>query len=248
MRVQNENPGNYSCLGSINFEDSSKFGDCAWTDNRIWLFLGNDNQPPQVEISYPYVAHTVKVTIEAEDISTISEFKYCIDDDDTCTPNIIIPGSGTTFQLSCDYDYGCLKYVRYTAKDSQGNEASGSKELTLIDKGSSCQADCTAKPKPNRYLKECRKINDCEYYNYNNAGQMDNGEYVADICHMRAQGAYAPFNNTHEIQCPEGPFRRSTFTALKMKIASECNHLISNTYPVRIEGKNVNLMIYSCLN
>ncbi len=256
VRISQNNPtGNYSCIGSINEENSSLFGDCGYTDKRIWVHLGVDLTPPTTTVDIPYIAHTMKVTLNSDDnIGGVGfkELSYCIDTEDTCNPN---SGTTTTDQvvpltISCDYDWGCVKYLRFSASDLDDNiEAIKSEPLKLLDKGSACQADCTAKPSPNRFLKECRNLNGCEYYASEGEVGDQRGEAVALLCDFLIDGSYVKYNVSHDIQCPAGPFRKTKFVNENINfLNSDCDEIITYEQPVIFEGESVIMNIISCMN
>ena len=258
MEIQEDNPsGNFSCLGSIDNEDSSLFGDCDYNPSmRIWLHLGVDLAPPTTTLSYSYVAHTIPVTLDAVESSQgsgVESISYCIDDTNTCDPRsdgVTVLGDTTSFPVTCDTSWGCIKFVRFSAKDNSGNEEpTNSEALKMLDEGSACQADCSAVPTPARYLKECNNLNSCDYYNYDDTGTYDNGLHVSNICDLLVVGSYAKYNSTHEIQCPAGPFRLTRFVDETLDVyESSCELLHTQAYPVLIEGESVLLKIISCLD
>lgn len=245
QRISSGNPtGNYSCLGSITDEDSSLFGDCGYTSNRIWVHLGEDYYPPTTTVNIPYLAHTIKVELSAEDNvggSGVRDTYYCVGNDQNCD----------NFQLytepvvvTCPNDWNCIKYMNYYSDDIEGNvEDVKSEMLRMIDKGSACQMDCTAKPTPNRFLKECRNLNGCTYYENNS----DEGAGVAAACDYLAQGAFIKLNLTHDVMCPNGPVRESRFTEESLDIAkSWCQNIISTPYTTIFEGETVVMRVLTC--
>lgn len=248
MLIQETNPdGNYSCLGSVNSTNNSLFGDCGYTKNRIWVHLGEDLVPPHSNLSTGPLAHTVAVKLNADDNiggSGLDKIEYCIDESNSCIPDIVINDYEKAFAVTCPNDWGCIKFVRYRAYDIAGNvEEINSYAVKVLDKGSSCQADCTAKPSPNRFLSECRNINSCQYKEVNG----DDGEFVAQQCDLLTMGSYVKYNETHEIMCPMGPFRKSKFVADPLIIGDTgCEDMIENSFPVIIDGQSVLMKVYSC--
>lgn len=255
VKVQKENPsGNYSCIGSFNLvNQSSLFGDCGYNeDARIWIHLGNDMNSPTTTLSYPALAHTLKVTLTAFEPtweSGVKSLSYRIVEDSASFTTEL--SKTATFMVTCPNDWNCKKTIQFYAEDNEGNIADvESKDLLLIDKGSACQSDCTAKPSPNRYLKECRNLNGCSFYNYNNLSIFDGGEYVANKCDYLSIGSWTSYNDTHEILCPKGPFRESKFTSQRLNAIDEsnCQHIIKTPYPVIYDGENIIMNVVSCIN
>ncbi|MDA3855900.1 MAG: hypothetical protein PF569_06560 [Candidatus Woesearchaeota archaeon] len=257
MKIQKDNPnGNYSCLGSVNDKQNpSLFGDCGYNqDNRIWIHLGDDSESPTTDISYPYLAHTMKITVIGDDGlqgSGIDKSYYCIKDNPTdCSNN---PADYTEYTkeilLTCENTWGCIKEINVFSTDNAGNtETPKTKIVTIIDEGSACAADCTAKPTPNRFLAACRNLNGCNYYQFNATGDYDDGKYVADQCNYLVEDSWAFFNISHEIKCPNGPFRQSRFTFERLYITSnmKCKNIHSIDYPVLIDGEQVKMKIIYC--
>lgn len=255
VRISENNPtGNYSCIGSINNEDSSLLGDCGYTNKRIWMHLGVDMTPPTTNVDAPYSAHTVTATLTATDNiggAGVKSLTYCVDEANSCTPNTVVNSDSKVLTVSCPQDWGCLKYVRMFATDNQGNVGTvESYPLKMLDKGSACQSDCTAKPSPNRFLKECRNLNGCEYAATETESGDSKGETVANLCDLLIPGAYVKYNATHEIMCPQGPYRESRFLDTKTELTSEantCKDLITYDIPVLFEGESVIMKIISCI-
>jgi hypothetical protein len=254
MKIQKENPtGDYSCLGSVDNLTSSLFGDCGYTTKRIWLHLGEDNTPPTTTHEYPTIAHKIKITLNAQDNtggSGVDSTYYCIESDfNDCTNTATYTKYEDPFFMTCPRDWGCKKNLHYYSQDNANNiEPVNTHEILLIDKGSSCASDCTAKPKPNRYLKECSNLNGCKYYQYNKTGQYDNGDYVANQCHFLIENSWADFNSTHEIRCPNGPFRQKSFTQKNIEITNNgCSNIMRQPYNVLINGESVTMYIISCI-
>jgi hypothetical protein len=251
MKIQKDNPdGNFSCLGSIKYKDgSTEFGDCSYNpDNRIWLHLGADYYPPKVQIYYPYLSHKMQVYLYADDGygSGVKNITYNIDNG----PWVTVNSNSTQFYLTCENDWGCIKHIKYFACDNAGNCGDVKNyDLTIIDKGSACQADCTAKPSPNRYLAECRNLNGCKYYPINSSGQNDNGLEVAKKCNMLTVGSWVRYNSTHDIKCPDGPFRKSIYTNKILDLLnSKCDYVIKKPYSVILNGDTVLMDLVFCIN
>ena len=255
VRVQKENPsGNYSCIGSLDLiNESSLFGDCGYNeDARVWIHLGADYNAPETTLSYPSLAHTLKVTLTAFEPtweSGVKNLSYrVIEDNESFTT---VEDDTVSFIVTCPNDWNCKKTVEYFAYDNAENkEETKTRELLLIDKGSACQADCTAKPSPNRYLKECTNLNSCEFYQFNEFGINDGGDYVANQCDYLAIGSWATYNETHELLCPKGPFRESKFTNTRVNAIDEsnCENILKTPYPVIFDGENIIMNIISCIN
>ena len=130
-----------------------------------------------------------------------------------------------------------------------GNANTFTKQLRLLDIGSSCQSDCTAKPSPNRYLAECSGLNGCFYYQYDINGLFDNGEYVANQCDFNIIGAWVLYNTTHDIQCPRGPFRLSRYTEEFVEVDDVgCRSLRTTEYPILLNGENIIMNVITCIN
>lgn len=169
IRIQDTNPtGNYSCLGSIENTENSLFGDCGYTSNRIWVHLGEDLIAPTSNVTLGPLAHTVSVILSAQDNVGgvgLDKIEYCIDEENNCVPDIVVNDYEKAFAVSCPNDWGCIKFLRFRSYDLAGNiEDTNSYVIKILDKGSSCQADCSGKPSPNRYLKECNNLNSCNFY------------------------------------------------------------------------------------
>jgi len=257
LRIQEDNPnGNYSCIGSIENQDSSLFGDCEYNpEKRLWLHLGMDYNPPTMKLNYPYVAHVIKATIETYEPSWesgVDKSYYCIKNESVdCSTKTEFIEYTEEFSISCGTPWGCVKEVYMYSTDLAGNEAwpPAMEPVTLIDEGSSCTEDCSAKPSPNRYLKGCRNINGCTYHGYDNLGNFDDGEYVAEQCHYASLGSWVSFNSTHEIKCPTGPFRRSLFTLDRLYISSaECQNVQTTPHNILINGETVTMNFVYCLD
>ncbi len=255
VRVQKENPsGNYSCIGSLDLvNQTSLFGDCGYNeDARVWIHLGDDYNGPETTLSYPGLAHTLKVTLTAFEPtweSGVKNISYRVLEDNQ--PVTTVEDDTISFMVTCPNDWNCKKTVEYYAYDKAGNkEENKTKELLLIDKGSACQSDCTAKPSPNRYLKECSNLNSCEFYQFNQFGLNDGGDYVANQCDYLAIGSWATYNETHELLCPKGPFRESKFTNTRVNAIDEsnCENMLKTPYPVIFDGENIIMNVVSCIN
>jgi archaellum component FlaF (FlaF/FlaG flagellin family) len=255
--ISKENPsGSYSCLGSIDNLSSSLFGDCLFNeDNRIWLHLGEDLLNPVTTLSTLYLSHTVPVVLNADDDvrgSGVEKIYYCVDYDGTCDPlsGTMILGDEANIQVTCSGLTGCVKFVNFLSVDFAGNvEVVNSESIKMIDAGSSCQADCTVKPEPGRYLAECNGLNLCTYYKFDVVGLFDNGDYVSNQCDLAVLGSYVKFNSSHEILCPSGPFRESIFVDDLLDLSNSfCNNLHFQDYPVIIDGQSVIMKLYSCLD
>ncbi|MFW6285975.1 MAG: hypothetical protein ACOC16_02525 [Nanoarchaeota archaeon] len=253
LKIQKDNPtGDYSCLGSIENENSSLFGDCGFTNKKIWMYLGDDIIPPTTTYSYPSLAHTTKIELEAQDNiggSGIDSTYYCVKNEtQDCSDPSTFSLYNENFYLTCPNDWGCDQEFFYYSIDRRGNiESVNNHKLLLIDKGSACMSDCTAKPKPNRYIASCSNLNDCKYYQYNNLGIYDEGNYVANQCHYLIKDSWVYFNSTHEIRCPDGPFRESSFTSQKLFFdSSSCENLIKKPYSVLINAEVVTMNILVC--
>lgn len=252
--IQEGNPtGNYSCLASVDDLNGSLIGDCGYNSkNRLWIHLGEDYYPPKTEVIIPFVAHVLRVTLNSNDeiggSGFLSQF-YCIDTDNSCDPFIdgtITTDNEITLPVTCSDDWGCTKYIRYSSEDIAGNVADVNfKKLEIIDQGSACQSDCMAKPSPNRYLKDCRNMNGCNFYDYFG----DDGLIVADVCHMNIENSWVKLNDTHEIMCPLGPIRESVFTSELFKSHdSLCDNLVKIPYPVKYNGESIIMNVISCIN
>ena len=251
LKIQETNPaGDYSCIGSINNNYSSTFGDCAYNpQNRVWIHLGPDSNPPTTTLDYPYLSHTVKITLNSQDNvggSGIKELSYRIDG----SPWVRTSASSISFALTCPNDWGCTRRIDFYAEDNDGNvEIVKTQNINLIDVGSSCQDDCTVRPSPNRYIAECRNLNSCKYYAYDQNGIFDDGEYVAQQCHYHTKGTYVSFNSSHEIKCPIGPIRKKQFTDFLSHIsANDCDFLIKVPFPAILNGQSVVMNIVNCFN
>ncbi|NQZ85391.1 MAG: hypothetical protein HRU03_06750 [Nanoarchaeales archaeon] len=255
--ISDSNPsGSFSCLGSVQNSSSSLFGDCLFNEtNRIWLHLGEDLLAPVTTLTTLYLSHTVPVVLNSVDNlhgSGVDKIYYCVDEDGTCNPLLgtVVASDSVHFQVSCSTAVGCIKFVNYLAVDNAGNyETMVSSSIKMIDAGSSCQADCTVKPSPGRYLAECNGLNSCSFYKYDLMGLFDGGNYVANQCDLYKAGSYVKYNSSHEIKCPAGPFRETRFVDELLDLTQTvCNNLFFKEYPAIIEGQSVLMKVYSCLD
>ena len=249
--IQRENPGNYSCVGSFNNLENSKFGDCNYNENlRLWLKLGEDSTPPTINTSYPTLGNAIQLEILINDMESGVNWttaKYCIDTSNTC-PLLASYSQGQKLFISCPGAVGCIKYIRVEVSDNHGNVNFYSNQLRLLDVGSSCQQDCTAKPSPNRYLAECAGLNGCFYYQYDINGLFDSGNYIANQCDFNIVGAWVEYNTTHDIQCPQGPFRATRYIQEDVDILSNTCRLVKTTeYPIMLNGEAIIMNVVSCI-
>ncbi len=193
----------YSCLGSIENLYSSRFGDCAYQPtNRIWLTLQTDIEPPKTTLTTPFYSQYAIIEIKAEDISAVKSISYCVDENNSCTPNITKYTDYVKFNVTCNnIKYGCTKYIRYNAEDTLGNKNNTSKsyKLSLIEDGTACLSSCLASPSPNRYVKECEGMNGCSYYQYDNLGNDVKGTYVAEKCNLLLKDSWIRCNHTPSV-------------------------------------------------
>lgn len=258
MKIQKDNPdGNYSCVGSYGVGDPSTFGDCGYNpDNRLWVHFGKDIMSPNTTIDVPVLSHTVYIdfSIEEEPVygAGLNKTMYCITGEyGSCDPQYgesqTLNGNSDEFRIqeSCPDDSGCRKKIRYQSVDNFGNKEDIKEyDLNIIDKASSCQSNCLSVPSPDRYLKECRGINQCEYYETNG----DDGEKVAQLCDLQLEDTWVSYNTTHEIQCPGGPIRETSFTGTNLDINSrECSQLRTTPYSIIFNGQSMIMNIVSCI-
>jgi len=76
-------------------------------------------------------ASDVTITLTPSDSgSGVHDTNYCVDTDNTCTPNI----SGTSVDVTCSAGSTCQKYVRYRSVDRAGNVETTNSVLVQIDK------------------------------------------------------------------------------------------------------------------
>lgn len=247
VQFQETNPdGTFSCLGSYNNKVSSTFGDCGYNpQNRIWIHLGQDLEAPKTKLSYPYLAHKMKVKLEAEDLgSGVDKTYYCISNapDQDCTPDKI--STGEDIFLECPNKWGCVRRIKFYSTDKAGNiEDLHDEKITLIEQGSACQADCTAKPTPNRIIKDCMNLNGCTFFGDTEEKQKQ----VAQNCHYLTAGTWVEYNESHEIICPNGPLRETQFTKTPLKFwDSVCDNIQTTKYPVLVNGQQVNMVFVYC--
>lgn len=249
---QNPDAGNYSCIGSFDDEDNSLFGDCDYnTQNRIWLHVGSDDYAPVTELNYPLLSHTTRFTLDATDDggSGLNKTYYCIAEDDGCS-SMIEYTPGEQIVTECPNDWTCRKTIKYYSTDNWGNvETLNEDVLSLPPIGNACQPDCTSRPSPGRYIDACNNINGCNYYDYDSTGQYDNGLEVSSLCHMLSPDTWINYNGTHEMQCPNGPFRPSSLTNENINIAGtdECKNLITISYPIIYNGEQINMKLVQCV-
>lgn len=258
LKVQEENPdGTYSCVGSYRDASQTLFGDCSYNpENRMWIHFGEDTIAPQSSIDIPFLSHTIyiDVGVKEEPIygADLKKVSYCITSaDSTCDPYTsevkALSGDSAQFRLqeTCPNDWGCRKTLRISAEDTFGNvESIKEFDLNIIDKGSSCQSSCLSVPSPDRYLKECRNLNGCEYYNY----QGDGGKKVANLCDLKIQDTWVKFNESYDIKCPNGPLRPTQFTQKPLEITSiQCRATRTIPYPIVLNGESLIMNIVSCI-
>ncbi len=246
VKIAKENPlGTYTCLGSLlnSQETPSTFGDCAFSDNRIWISLVYDVFPPVSSIKIPYIAHTIKFKIESSDLHSgvHSQYVCVLDDDNNCDFRQYY---GEDVLLTCPDEWECNKIVRFFAIDNEGNiEDVKEENITLIQEGSACQADCTAKPFPNRYISTCRNMNGCKYASLNG----DDGAKIADSCHYSVLDTWVLYNQTHEVKCPNGPYRLKKHTDIMLDLHdSICKNLRRISVPVIINGVPTDMLFVYC--
>lgn len=250
VKVQEQNPkGDYSCLGSFNL-NIKKFGDCGYIKNqRIWIHLWADISSPTTFVPSPRsLGSVVKLQLEAIDTqgSGINSTTYCIENASTCEWKNYTQGE--IIILQCEQEAGCTKILKYYSTDNANNvEETKENKYILLEQGNFCAQDCTAKPKPGRFFQSCNQINFCEFkYHINDTRNSQlNGTTVAKNCHLLPIGAYVSYNDTHEIKCPNGPFRESVIISEDI-IISGCNTLLTKKYPVLFEGKPIFLNIHFC--
>jgi len=259
--ISQANPnGDYSCVGSFESlaDGGSLFGDCGYKEeNRLWIHFGEDIEAPTTTLTMAYVSHSIPVTLTAKDDiagSGVQGINYCVaDDEDGCDPvtdGTYVDGDTAELVVKCPNLWGCVKFVIVSAEDNEGNkEVPNSIPVTLIDVGSACQSDCTVKPSPGRYFYGCNNLNSCNFYDYNDLGQFDDGVYVANACDLSIEGSYVPFNSSHEIACPNGPFRKNRYGDETIDVSrSTCLNLQSVDYPAIVDGENMIMKIFVCVD
>ena len=259
ISIQETNPGGYSCLGSVTDLDSSTFGDCEFVpENRIWLRLGEDSTPPTARLDSYIPSNTafLRVIMEEEPSgSGLNSYTYCVSDsDNTCTDWTSIESiSGISFttgniRVSCPNNWGCIKYIHVNVSDNAGNMGNHILYANLLDKGSACQPDCSAKPSPNRYIKECRNLNGCTYFTAPwETTEEERGLAAAEACHMATLNSWVSFNATHEILCPLGPLRENRFTSEPVTLEMpNCKHVQKTPHVAYLDGQQITLSIIVC--
>ncbi|MHA1835249.1 MAG: OmpL47-type beta-barrel domain-containing protein [Candidatus Baldrarchaeia archaeon] len=119
--------GNYFI--DINVHDDSDTNKADTSDFSIMV----DNTAPTTTDDAPsgWQASDVTVTLTPSDSgSGVHDTNYCIDTDNTCTPNI----SSTSVNVTCSAGSTCQKYVRYRSVDRAGNVEAINSVLVQIDK------------------------------------------------------------------------------------------------------------------
>jgi hypothetical protein len=253
FQIGEENPGNYSCLGSFDNKYNSLFGDCLYnTTNRIWINLIPDIFPPETKLEEYIPAHSVTFELKAIDNhSGVKNIKYCVTDlGSNCIPSITVNGDYVRDMITCPNPWACLKKVVFFATDNKDNiEDIKEEEIRLLDEGSSCDSDCTSKPSPNRFLKECRNLNGCKYYALPDEIGDDRGKAVAQACDLFSIGAWAKISLEEEVLCPSGPIRKTRFTNNKIELdAPNCDQIKTISYPAILEGEQILIKVISCIN
>ena len=251
LKIQKENPGDFSCLGSSKIlNGNSQFGDCIYNEsNRFWIKLDLDEMAPITTLSSPYISHKLEVNLIAKDNvggSGVKNLSYKIDNEPWTTIN----QDNKKLLITCPNDWGCTKKIQFFACDNAKNcEVIKNETLNIIDKGSSCKSDCMGRPSPDRYLKGCRNLNGCKYYPINSSGINDDGIYVAKQCNFMLEDSWVKYDETHEIKCPKGPIRKSANTNKRLDIMfSKCENIIKIPYNVILNGENIIMNIITCHN
>ena len=213
-----------------------------------------DTLAPKTEFLHAELRNSLLMYLDAKDEingSGLSHFNYCVDDSDTCDPFLEDDRTyGLRFEVECLNEWNCDKFVRYSSVDNAGNvEELKSDKFKISGVGNTCTQSCISVPLPDRYLKSCNHLNSCQFYEYDNYGTFDGGDYVSNLCDFALVDAYAKFNSTHDIKCPAGPFRKNVFSDEETELLkSECENLIYNNYPVLIEGESVIMKVYTCVD
>ena len=233
MKIEKDAGENYSCVGSFN-ESTGLFGDCDFNENnRIWIKV--DEKPDlETTLSYPYLSHTVEVTLTSNTDGATIYYKNESENEIEYT----VP-----FVVTCPNKWACSKTIEFWSEKDGEEEIHKSETIELLPQGSACQADCTARPFPDRILEGCRNLNGCKFLSINN----DDGESVANKCHLAIGDSWVKFNETTDVKCPNGPFRKTTFNLQKLFVTSnKCLNLDFEKYPVIIDGQMVNMNIITC--
>jgi len=114
----------------VRFYSKDRAGNNESVDYKI---VKIDKTPPTTTDDAPsgWQASDVTITLTPSDSgSGVHDTNYCIDTDNTCTPNI----SGTSVDVTCSAGSTCQKYVRYRSIDNAGNVEAINSVLVQIDK------------------------------------------------------------------------------------------------------------------
>ncbi len=221
------------------------------------FFVSNgeiDLLAPETQFYYAELQNSLLMYMDSKDNvggSGLNHFNYCIDESNTCDPfsseDFL---DGLRFEVTCLSAWTCDKYVRYSSIDNAGNlEQIKSEKFKIYGVGNVCMETCISKPLPGRYLRSCNHLNSCEFYSYNDEGEFDGGDYVSVMCDFALEGSFVFFNSTHDIMCPNGPFRQTIFTHEIIEIKeSVCLNLVSSEYPTLIDGQSVLMKILTCVD
>ncbi|MFP4401992.1 MAG: hypothetical protein ACLFPL_02070 [Candidatus Nanoarchaeia archaeon] len=249
----------FSCIGS--YDNSGQFGGCMYDiDNRIWMYYGEDNEAPTIDLIYT-PSHTINPVIIVDDfISGINYANswYCVEDsasDCSNSANQIPLTTDIDLTITCPGVEGCEKYIEIYAEDNDGNNNTYTEELQLYQEATACESSCLAVPIPNRYSKSCNGINNCQYYEIPDEDALtgadhEPGSYVAEKCHYRVEGSWVDIGAGLEVQCPNGPTRLSQYSNYSFDVTPTqgCSDVQIDRIPVIFDKEKVILNMIVCNN
>ncbi len=224
----------YTCL--ISFKDISTIGRCNEFENNIQIKIINDSTPPTTNDNLldVYDVNTVFVELYASDnYSGVNATYYCMGNE--CNSNVLYDG---VFEVKCPQSYNsCTTSIKYYSVDRAGNvENIKQKSFYISDKQVKCQADCTTLSS-GRFYSICNGIGTCSFLNIE----------VANKCNGGLPGYYVEYNETHDVMCPNGPYKLSANSKESVSVSGlDCKHYVKKDIPVLHEGEMVIMSIYSC--
>lgn len=233
LRKQKEQPsGAYSCLFSYN--DQGQVGMCNKLDSNLWIYLGEDNEPPVVsdDVQSTYDAHVTFVTLSAQDaVSGVDAIYYCLGQG--CQPTTVYT---KPISVTCDTNGACEKSISYYAVDYVGHKSDVvTKAFVLSQRNLACNSDCKLIGN-NRYYEFCEGVNGCHFAS----------AQVAKLCSGYAQGFRVEFNSTHDVVCPKAPIYAKENQNASLVSPSSCKNVFKKEIPVLVNGETTTMIVYTC--